>query len=49
MPDYRDSLMVGELIDLVAYIKSLGGGHGHPPSGSEQAPSHHHGATPKGH
>lgn len=24
MPDYRDSLTVGELIDLVAYLKSLG-------------------------
>ena len=26
MPDYRDSLTVAELVDLVAYIKSLGGG-----------------------
>jgi putative copper resistance protein D len=25
MPDHRDSLSVGELIDLVAYLKSLGG------------------------
>jgi putative copper export protein/mono/diheme cytochrome c family protein len=25
MPDYRDSLSVSELIDLVAYLKSLGG------------------------
>jgi len=24
MPDYRDSLSVGDLIDLVAYLKSLG-------------------------
>ena len=30
MPDYRDSLSVAELVDLVAYIKSLsGGGHHH--------------------
>ncbi len=30
MPDFRDSLTVGELVDLVAYIKSLdGGGHDH--------------------
>src|SRR5204863_6743131 len=26
MPDYRDSLTFAELVDLVAYIKSLGGG-----------------------
>jgi putative copper export protein len=25
MPDYRDSLSVGDLIDLVAYLRSLGG------------------------
>jgi len=25
MPDYRESLTVAELIDLVAYLKSLGG------------------------
>jgi putative copper resistance protein D len=25
MPDYRDSLSVGDLIDLIAYLKSLGG------------------------
>lgn len=30
MPDYRESLTVAELIDLVAYLKSLGGEHGHP-------------------
>ena len=37
MPDYRDSLTFTELVDLVAYVKSLGGGtHGH----------HHHGAPP---
>jgi mono/diheme cytochrome c family protein len=28
MPDYRDSLSVTELVDLVAYIKSLGAGGG---------------------
>ncbi len=51
MPDYRDSLRVSELINLVAYIKSLGGEHGHPPAGgSGQAPSQHpHGEKPKGH
>jgi mono/diheme cytochrome c family protein len=32
MPDYRDSLTFAELVDLVAYIKSLGGG----------AEGHHH-------
>jgi hypothetical protein len=25
MPDYRDSLSTRELIDLIAYLKSLGG------------------------
>jgi hypothetical protein len=29
MPDYRDSLTVAELIDLVAYLKSLGGDDEH--------------------
>jgi mono/diheme cytochrome c family protein len=29
MPDYRESLSVAELIDLVAFLKSLGGEHGH--------------------
>jgi len=29
MPDYRESLTVAELIDLVAYLKSLGGAHDH--------------------
>jgi uncharacterized protein involved in high-affinity Fe2+ transport len=38
MPDYRDSLTFAELVDLVAYIKSLGGGaEGH----------HHHEANAK--
>jgi hypothetical protein len=29
MPDYRDSLSVAELIDLVAYLKALKGGQAH--------------------
>jgi Cytochrome c/Fe2+ transport protein len=29
MPDYRESLTVSELIDLVAFLKSLGAGDGH--------------------
>ena len=36
MPDYRDSLTFTELVDLVAYLKSQGGG----------AHGHHHGAMP---
>jgi len=35
MPDYRDSLTFAELVDLVAYIKGLGGADGH----------HHHEAN----
>jgi mono/diheme cytochrome c family protein len=38
MPDYRDSLTFTELVDLVAYLKSLGGDEGHG--------AHHHGAAP---
>lgn len=30
MPDFRDSLTLAETIDLVAYIRSLTGGDGHP-------------------
>jgi len=26
LPDYRDSLTFAELVDLVAYLKNLGGG-----------------------
>jgi uncharacterized protein involved in high-affinity Fe2+ transport len=37
MPDYRDTLTVAELIDLVAYVKSLRGGEAHDTAG------HHHG------
>jgi mono/diheme cytochrome c family protein len=36
MPDFRDSLTITELIDLVAYIKSLSGGDEH---------EHHHDAN----
>jgi Cytochrome c len=36
MPDYRDSLTLAETIDLVAYIRSLVGGHH----------AHHHGGPP---
>ena len=36
MPDYRDSLTFAELVDLVAYIKSLDGG---------DRDQHHHGAN----
>lgn len=51
MPDYRDSLTVDELIDLVAYMTSLKGEHGHsPPAGRAPAPlGHPHGKQPKGH
>jgi hypothetical protein len=34
MPDYRDSLTVGELVDVIAFLKSLKGEHGH---GHQQA------------
>jgi hypothetical protein len=45
MPDYRDTLTVTELIDLVAYLKSLTGGgqHAHaaaPPAGEQDAGSY---------
>ena len=38
MPDYRDSLTVTELVDLVAYIRSLSGGgeHHHPEANAPQ-------------
>ena len=32
MPDYRESLTASELIDLVAYLKSLTPASGHAPS-----------------
>jgi hypothetical protein len=41
MPDYRDSLTFTELLDVVAYLKSLGGDahghHDHGPAGREQS------------
>ena len=37
MPDYRDSMTVAQLIDLVAYLKSLTGG-----DGSRTRPRHGH-------
>jgi mono/diheme cytochrome c family protein len=43
MPDYRDSLTVTELVDLVAYLRSLGGGEDH---GGHQHGGHQHGAAP---
>jgi Cytochrome c len=50
MPDYRESLSVAELIDLVAYMQSLKGERGHPPEGgSGQPPPHSHGGRPKSH
>jgi len=54
MPDYRDSLTVSELIDLVAYLRSLGGEHGHAPapeprSGGPGPEGHGRPAQPHGH
>ncbi|HXH13273.1 MAG TPA: iron transporter [Alphaproteobacteria bacterium] len=37
MPDYRASLTVAELVDLVAYLKSLGGEHAHGSAASHHA------------
>src|SRR2546426_6775386 len=39
MPDYRDSLTFAELVDLVAYIKSLDGG--------DRAHHHHEANAPQ--
>lgn len=41
MPDYRDSVTARELIDLVAYLRSLTGRHGHGQAPAT-APSHGH-------
>jgi len=54
MPDYRESLTVAELIDLVGYLKSLKGEHGHAPPGKPHEgghPKEDHGqpGKPKGH
>lgn len=38
MPDYREVLTVGELIDLVAYVKSLTEDHDHAPPAKQQDP-----------
>jgi hypothetical protein len=46
MPDYRESLAVGELIDLVAYLKSLKGDHEHMKMPMPVKP---HGEMPKTH
>jgi hypothetical protein len=44
MPDYRDSLTFTELVDLVAYLKSLtAGGHGQHHGGAH---ARHHGGRP---
>jgi Cytochrome c len=49
MPDYRESLTVSDLINLVAYMGSLGGEHGHPPADRSESssPEHPHGGRPK--
>jgi hypothetical protein len=51
MPDYRESLTVAELIDLVAYTQSLEGDHPHAPAGGAPpaSPAHSHGAQGAGH
>lgn len=49
MPDYRESLTVAELLDLVAYLTSLRGGHGHAhetPGHPPAAPGHGSGPGP---
>jgi mono/diheme cytochrome c family protein len=47
MPDYRDSLSAADLIDLVAYLKSLQGGHDHGGSGAKRK-QHKHPMPPEG-
>ncbi len=54
MPDYSEALTVRELIDLVAYLKSLGGEHHHAPatmpsSGAHEHEGHGHPGAPKSH
>lgn len=51
MPEYRESLTVGELFDLVAYLKSLREASGHAPAAGGGPGGHHqpHGAQPGGH
>jgi hypothetical protein len=50
MPDYRESLTVAELIDLVVYMQDLTGEPEHPPGGGH-APSQSspHGGQPTWH
>ncbi len=45
MPDYRESITAAELIDLVAYLKSLTGEHTHAPSAKSTGGGQQH----KGH
>ena len=40
MPDYRESLSAAELINLVAYLKSLTGGHRQAPAGTPGTGGH---------
>jgi mono/diheme cytochrome c family protein len=47
MPDYRESLTVAELIDLVAYLKSLKGAQEHRGSGKRHK-KHDHPKPPEG-
>jgi mono/diheme cytochrome c family protein len=56
MPDYGESLTVSELIDLVAYLKSLEDEHGHtspampkPHGGGHEQDAHGQPGKPKGH
>ncbi len=54
MPDYSETLTVRELIDLVAYLKSLGGEHHHAPatmpsSGAHEHEGHGQPGSPKSH
>lgn len=44
MPDYRDSLTVTELIDLVAYLKSLDGEQRNPCHRKQTPSDHSHGS-----
>ncbi len=51
MPDYRESLTVAELIDLVAYLRSFKAEHAHRPAGpsGHAPPAPAHEDKPKGH
>jgi hypothetical protein len=41
MPDFREVLTVADLIDLVAYLKSLQGAHDHEGHGQQPAGHNH--------